>query len=228
VGWILASDVQVDGAEAAAPPAGEASEQPRRGQRASRSGGPGRVKPSWIDVTFDMVNASPSAFQTALSEENKGVTATGFSLDYAHHAPGSKFGFAFGAFYYSTKGTGVTYTYQAKGFGGRAGVDLQLVNANQFSFDLIANLGMSINSAGNANSAVEFDTTNIIAFPIRFGVDLRKYFGGFGLLAGAGYHLLNLTEVPIVLGSGDPPPEGIADFALSGLYFHLGVSISFE
>jgi hypothetical protein len=235
VGWILSTDVAVDGGGEPSPaPPGEpaaANDPARKGQPQQRRTG-GRVKPSWLDVSFVLQNAAPSAFQEAISEEAKGVSSTGFSLGYAHHAPGSKFGFAFEAFYYSMSGTGTNGTYQAKGFGGRAGIDLQFVNSNQFSFDGILNIGMSINSAGNANSTVEFDTTNIIAFPIRLGVDLRKYFGGFGLLAGAGYQIMSLKEVPVVLegplDADGNPPEGLADLSLSGLYFHLGVSIAFD
>jgi hypothetical protein len=223
-GWIAVGDVQLaDGAVGGAAAAGTPTRAPRRAYS-------NRMKPSWLDLTFSLVMMSPSSFQTAIGEATSGISGSEFGLTYGHRLAGSNLGFAFGAFYYSVKGTGTVDTYSAKGFGGSAGLDFQFVNQNQFSVSALAAVGMSINSAGNATQTIEFNTSNIIAFPLKIELDLRKYFGTFGFMAGGGYQLASLKEVPVVLqgGTAANPNQTVADFALSGLFIKGGISLNFD
>ena len=47
---------------------------------------------------------------------------------------------------------------------------------------------------------------------------------------GGGYQISSLKEVPVVLAGGtvDNPNQTVADFALSGIYGHLGISLNFD
>jgi hypothetical protein len=223
MGWIATSDVQIaDGA--AAPPAA--------GGHASRSsGGGGGNRGSWVDIDYNLVMMSPSAFQTKIEEDTKGVSGTQFGLTYGHRIRGSSLGWVLGGFYYTVNGSGTVHngTYKASGFGANAGLDYALMNSRDFTLSMLGSIGMGVNSAGNTTTAVSFNTTNILSFPIRIELNLRKYWGTFGLTAAGGYQIATLSAVPVVLPeAGSPPPESTADFNLSGIYGRIGVSFNFE
>jgi hypothetical protein len=249
-GWIPAANVQTDSGVQPPPLGGYSKEgldakARAQAQAVARRRAALRAKPNWLDFGLDLNMVSPSDFQTAIGEAPKGVTTMGFSAEYGHRLSGSNLGLVFGAFYYSFKGTGVANSgaeYAAKGFGGNVGLDLQFLNQNQLVISGKATFGMSINNAGNTEPVgtgtnqqmIQFDTSNIVAFPIKVELDVHKYFGGFGLFAGGGYQLATLKDVPIVIADTSPtsdpnnPTQSAANFNLSGLYGRLGVSFNFE